>query len=119
MNERPAILFAVLGLAVTISVGAQHSPASWGADAGRPGAYPPSPVIAGLSLDWSTHRRHALGSDNWQLTWADDDHQYGAWGDGGGFGGSNDEGRVGLGFARIEGDWQNYRGFNVWGGKGA
>lgn len=119
MNERPAILFAVLGLAVTISVGAQHSPASWGADAGRPGAYPPSPVIAGLSLDWSTHRRHALCSDNWQLTWADDDHQYGAWGDGGGFGGSNDEGRVGLGFARIEGDWQNYRGFNVWGGKGA
>ena len=47
--------------------------------------YPPSPLIADISLDWSTHERHALGSDNWQLTWADDDHQYGAWGDGGGF----------------------------------
>ncbi|MBE0534752.1 MAG: hypothetical protein IH624_03720, partial [Phycisphaerae bacterium] len=42
--------------------------------------YPPSPVIADMSLDWSTHQREALGSDNWQLTWADDDHQYGAWG---------------------------------------
>lgn len=81
--------------------------------------YPPSPVIAGMTLDWSTHQRHALGSDNWQLAWADDDHQYGAWGDGGGFGGSNREGRVGLGFARIEGSWNDYRGYNVWGGRNA
>ncbi|MBM4028340.1 MAG: DUF4185 domain-containing protein [Planctomycetes bacterium] len=79
--------------------------------------YPPSPVIADMVLDWSTHRREALGSDNWQLTWADDDHQYGAWGDGGGFGGTNSDGRVGLGFGRVEGDWDNYRGSNVWGGK--
>ena len=75
--------------------------------------YPPSPVIAGISLDWSTHQRHALGSDNWQLTWADDDHQYGAWADGGGFGGNNRDGRLGLGYVRIEGDWHNYRGVNV------
>lgn len=83
--------------------------------------YPPSPVIADLTLDWATHQRHAQGSDNWQLTWADDGHQYGAWGDGGGFGGGNSvkEGRVGLGFARIEGDWNAYEGFNVWGGKDA
>lgn len=81
--------------------------------------YPPSPVIADMVLDWSTHQRHAQGSDNFQLTWADDDHQYGAWGDGGGFGGTNSDGRVGLGFARVEGQWNNYRGFNVWGGKGA
>ena len=79
--------------------------------------YPPSPVINGVSLDWSTHRREAVGSDNWQLTWADDDHQYGAWGDGGGFGGTNSNGRVGLGFGRIEGDWDNYKGYNVWGGR--
>jgi hypothetical protein len=78
--------------------------------------YPPSPVLAGIVLDWSTHQRQAVGSDNWQLTWADDDHQYGAWGDGGGFGGTNNTGRVGLGFGRIEGTWDNYRGFNVWGG---
>lgn len=78
--------------------------------------YPESPVIAGLELDWSTHRREAPGSDNWQLTWADDGHLYGAWGDGGGFGGTNDLSRVGLGYVRIEGDWHNYRGYNVWGG---
>jgi hypothetical protein len=81
--------------------------------------YPPSPMIADIALDWSTHQRHALGSDNWQLTWADDDHQYGAWGDGGGFGGNNRDGRVGLGYGRIEGDWHEYQGFNVWGGKNA
>lgn len=79
--------------------------------------YPPSPIIRDVVLDWSTHQRHAQGSDNFQLTWADDDHQYGAWGDGGGFGGSNSEGRVRLGFARIEGGPNDYRGFNVWGGK--
>jgi len=85
------------------------------AHAGAP--YPPSPVVADIVLDWSSHRRCAVGSDNWQLAWADDDHQYGAWGDGGGIGGSNSDGRVGLGFARIEGDWDNCRCFNVWGGK--
>lgn len=79
--------------------------------------YPPSPILADISLDWSTHQRQALGSDNWQLTWADDNHQYGAWGDGGGFPGGNNDGRVGLGFGRVEGDWDAYTGFNVWGGK--
>lgn len=73
-------------------------------------------MIAGLSLDWSTHRRSAQGSDNFQLAWADDNHLYGSWGDGGGFGSENDAGRDSLGFARIEGSWDDYRGFNVWGG---
>ena len=79
--------------------------------------YPPSPVITDMRLDWSTHRRYAQGSDNWPITWADDDHQYTAWGDGGGFGGTNQDGRVSLGVARIEGPWNNYKGYNVWGGK--
>jgi hypothetical protein len=78
--------------------------------------YPPSPLIEDLSLEWSTHRRGAVGSDNFQLTWGDDDHQYGWWGDGGGFGARGNAGRVGLGFARVEGDADNWRGFNVWGG---
>ncbi len=79
--------------------------------------YPPSPLIAGYSLDWATHRREAPGSDNWPMTWGDDDHQYTAWGDGGGFGGTNGDGRVSLGVARVEGNWDDYRGSNVWGGK--
>ncbi len=81
--------------------------------------YPPSTVIRTVTFDWSTHKRDAQGSDNWALTWADDGHQYGAWGDGGGFGGTNSDGRVSLGVARIEGDWNAYRGVNVWGGKNA
>jgi len=79
--------------------------------------YPPSPVIDGMKLDWATHQRYAAGSDNWQLTWADDNHLYGAWGDGGGFGGTNEDGRVSLGVARVEGPWNKYKGYNVWGGK--
>ncbi len=79
--------------------------------------YAPSAVIRSAHFDWTTHKRAAQGSDNWQLTWADDDHLYGAWGDGGGFGGTNSDGRVSLGVARIEGAWDNYKGINVWGGK--
>lgn len=78
--------------------------------------YPPSPVIDRIEFDFRTHRRLAPGSDNWPVTWADDGHLYGAWGDGGGFGGTNKEGRVHLGVARIEGDGKNYTGTNVWGG---
>lgn len=78
--------------------------------------YPPSDLVADIQFDWSTHQRHAQGSDNFQLTWADDNHLYGAWGDGGGFGGTNSRGRVGLGIARIEGPADDYRGSNVWGG---
>jgi hypothetical protein len=80
-------------------------------------AYPASSV--GISFDWSTHVRMANGSDNWPVTWAADDHQYTTWGDGGGFGGSNQDGRVSLGVARIEGSAGSYRGVNVWGGKDA
>jgi hypothetical protein len=92
------------------------TPVSPGAELPKP-AYPPSPALGPMTLDWSTHNRDAPGSDNWQLTWADDNHLYGAWGDGGGFGGANSDGRVSLGFARVEGDWSDYKGVNIWGGK--
>lgn len=39
------------------------------------------------------------------------------WGDGGGFGGTNTDGRSSLGVARIVGDSSNYQGFNRYGGK--
>ncbi|MDO8541324.1 MAG: DUF4185 domain-containing protein [Opitutaceae bacterium] len=78
--------------------------------------YPPSPVIARAEFDFATHRRLAPGSDNWPTTWADDNRLYSAWGDGGGFGGTNSKGRVLLGIARVDGDAQAYRGKNVWGG---
>lgn len=79
--------------------------------------YPGSPVISGVHFDWSTHRREAPGSDNWPLTWADDGHQYTSWGDGGGFGGTNSDGRVDMGIVRIEGGKDGYIGININGGK--
>ncbi len=79
--------------------------------------YPPSPVISDVIWDFSSHDRRAPGSDNWALTWTADDHQFTSWGDGGGFGGTSDVGRVSLGFARVEGTVTSYTGVNVWGGK--
>lgn len=79
--------------------------------------YPPSKIISGIQIDWTTHQRHALGSDNFQLTWADDGHQYGIWGDGDGFAGPDPRYRVSLGVARIEGNFDNYRGYDRYGHK--
>ncbi|MEJ2750774.1 MAG: hypothetical protein P8183_23135, partial [Anaerolineae bacterium] len=79
--------------------------------------YGPSPFITAVTYNWDTHVQLAPGSDNWSLTWANDGHQYTSWGDGGGFGGTNSDGRVSLGVARVEGNWNNYTGYNVWGGK--
>lgn len=80
-------------------------------------AYPASPLLSGIRFEAATRRTDPNGSDNWVITWADDGHQYTSWGDGGGFGGTNQDGRVGLGFGRVEGGVRNYQGFNVWGGK--
>jgi hypothetical protein len=79
--------------------------------------YPPSQVITGITFEFATLVEYAPGSDNWVITWADDGHQYTSWGDGGGFGGDNNDGRVSMGVARVEGDRDGYAGFNVWGGK--
>lgn len=78
--------------------------------------YPPSPVIKEVVFDWSTHLRLATGSDNWPITWADDDQQYTVWGDGGGFGGTNSIGRSSMGVARISGNWHDFQPANIWGG---
>jgi hypothetical protein len=78
--------------------------------------YPQSPVIADITFDMSTLKTQAPGSDNWAITWADDGHQYTTWGDGGGFGGTNDNGRVSVGYGRVEGIKDSYTTANVWGG---
>jgi len=114
-------LLAVLTMAIAVMTTAgacdeieRAAPASV-----SPAPYPPSSAIGGITFDWSTHDRRAPGSDNWPITWADDGHQYTSWGDGGGFGGSNSDGRVSLGVARVEGSAASHTGFNVWGGKDA
>ena len=107
MRDRLVCLFSVLVLPLASVTTAAETP--------QP-PYPPSPVIARAEFDFSTHQRLAPGSDNWPTTWADDGHLYSAWGDGGGFDGTNSKGRVLLGVARIEGDAASYTGKNVWGG---
>jgi hypothetical protein len=82
-------------------------------------AYPPSPVITGVRFDDASARELAPGSDLWPITWAADGSLYTVWGDGGGFGGSDRDGRVSLGVARVEGGRRDYRGVNVAGGVGA
>ena len=79
--------------------------------------YDYSAYIEKITWDFNKTIRQAPGSDNWAVTWSDDDHQYTTWGDGGGFDGSNKEGRVSLGVGRIEGSFESFRGVNVWGGK--
>jgi len=85
-------------------------------NAGKP-PYPPSPKIAGVRWDFSTLKRLAPGSDLWPITWADDGNLYAAWGDGGGFGGTNADGRVSLGVGLIRGIPPDIRCENIWGGK--
>ncbi len=79
--------------------------------------YPPSSVIKSITWHWDTHTTAAPGSDLWPVTWASNGNIYTAWGDGGGFNGTNSDGRVSMGFARIEGAPESYVGINVNGGK--
>ncbi|MDA1315209.1 MAG: serine hydrolase [Acidobacteria bacterium] len=75
--------------------------------------YPPSPVITGI--EWAPPEsiiRKAAGSDNWPLTWADDGHQYTAYGDGWGFK-PKVELKLSLGLSRIEGPPDKFRGVNI------
>src|SRR5690349_11148792 len=69
------------------------------ARAASPAPADAGPPITGLTLDWSTYRQLARGSDNWATTWAADGSLYTSYGDGNGFQG----GRRSLGFARLTG----------------
>jgi hypothetical protein len=54
----------------------------------------------------------AIDSDNWPITWGDDDAQYTSYGDGFGFE-PRTEKKLGMGFARITGPPENFRGVNI------
>lgn len=56
--------------------------------------------------------RMAEGSDNWPVTWADDDLLYTAYGDGWGFSPPTDI-KLSLGLAKIEGDIPHIKGSNI------
>lgn len=80
--------------------------------------YPPSPVIKGIK--WAPVGeiiRLAKGSDNWPMTWADDDALHTAYGDGNGFE-PFVERKLSLGLAKITGTPPNVRGENIRSGAG-
>lgn len=75
--------------------------------------YPPSPVIAGARFaPPESVVCRAGGSDNWPITWADDDLLYTAYGDGRGFQ-PRIERRVSLGFASVAGGPDDFVGTNI------
>ena len=79
--------------------------------------YPPSPIIQHVTWDWPTLQTAAPGSDLWPVTWLADDTLVSAWGDGGGFNGTDHDARVSLGFARLNGTPPAVKGVNLNGGK--
>ncbi len=75
--------------------------------------YPPSHAIQ--SVDFSpvaSIRREAVGSDNWPITWGDDDTQYTSYGDGNGFA-PGVERKLSLGIARVLGGPEDFVGQNL------
>jgi CubicO group peptidase (beta-lactamase class C family) len=73
--------------------------------------YPRSPLIRGAMFG-SEIRREAIDSDNWPITWGDDDAQYTSYGDGFGFE-PHVERKLSMGFARITGGPGDFRGVNL------
>jgi len=75
--------------------------------------YLPSPVIK--DIEWApaeTIIRKAKGSDNWPITWADDDNLYTTYGDGWGFE-PRTEKKLSLGIAKIIGIPPDFQGVNI------
>ena len=68
--------------------------------------------ITNISFDWSSHQEHASGADNWPITWAADNNQYTAWGDG--FGYFANQSKRSFGIAKIAGNPPNYVGSDVY-----
>lgn len=77
----------------------------------QPPPYPPSPLIT--AVEWnSTIVRRAGGSDNWPITWGDDDNLYTAYGDGWGFE-PKVPNKLSLGLAKVGGHPSNFSGVNI------
>ncbi len=75
--------------------------------------YPKSDFISGI--EWAPKEkitRKASGSDNWPITWGDDDLLYTAYGDGWGFEPKTPE-KLSLGLASVHGSPENFRGTNI------
>jgi hypothetical protein len=114
-----AVVVALCCGGVVALVGAEAKKTASMAKAEFHPVYLPSPLIAKIVFDDRTARTLAPGSDIWPMTWAANDGLYTAWGDGGGFGGTDQKGRVALGVAELLGGKRDYKGVNLAGGLGA
>jgi hypothetical protein len=75
--------------------------------------YPPSKTILGVNFaPASAIIRKAIDSDNWPITWADDDALYTAYGDGRGFEPYTDC-KLSLGLAKVTGSPEELQGVNL------
>ncbi len=75
--------------------------------------YPKSDIIKDVRFaPASSIIRKASGSDNWPITWADDDNQYTAYGDGWGFE-PKVEKKLSLGLVKIIGNPDDFQGINI------
>ena len=75
--------------------------------------YPRSSVIRGISFEpEASVVRQAIDSDNWPLTWGAGGDIYTAYGDGFGFDPRVPE-KLSMGFARVEGGPEDFRGINI------
>ena len=75
--------------------------------------YPQSTVIRDVSFSpEAAIVRKAIDSDNWPITWGDDDAQYTSYGDGEGFEPFVDH-KLSLGFAKVLGPASGFQGFNI------
>jgi hypothetical protein len=63
--------------------------------------YCKSRYIDSISFDWAGGHTEPNGSDLWPVTWGKDGNVYTFFGDGGGFGGDNQRGRVSFGIAMM------------------
>ncbi|HLX62523.1 MAG TPA: serine hydrolase [Planctomycetota bacterium] len=89
-------------------------PQGSGNGAARAALTPPYPPSA-FKIEWAPKEsivRKGHDSDNWPLTWADDDQQYTAYGDGYGFEPFVSV-KLGMGIARVEGSAENFTGVNI------
>jgi len=75
--------------------------------------YPPSQVVETVEFEPAASIRcEAIDSDNWPITWAADGEQYASYGDGWGFE-PRTERKLSMGFARISGQADDFRGVNI------
>ena len=66
-------------------------------------AYCPSSLIKSMTWNWATAFNQQNGSDLWSVTWGSNGNVFAFFGDGGGFGGTGQNGRTSFGIAQING----------------